>query len=117
MCIDEMFAMRGDKAEFFLEETDSLKFQLKKSHGYYCQVQGVMELVGTHKCDFIVYTTKDFFVTTVHRDQAFIDDMMRKLKMFYFRFLLPNLCRRTRYDSQMPPYREISQAIYEKKYL
>lgn len=116
MCIDEMFAIRGDRSEFFLEETDSLKFQLKKSHGYYCQIQGVMELAGTNKCDFIVYTTKDFFVTTVHRDQSFIDDMMKKLKMFYFRFLLPNLCRRARYDSQMPPYREISQEIYEKKY-
>lgn len=115
--IDDLFHLRGHKKEFFLEENENLKLVLKKTHSYYCQVQGVMEIVGTDKCDFIVYTTKDFFVTTVYRDQEFIDDMMDKLKMFYFRFLLPNLCRRVKYDAPMPPYMEISQAIYEKRYM
>jgi hypothetical protein len=75
-----------------------------------------MEMVGTDKCDFIVYTEKDFFVTTVYKDQEFIDTMMEKLKMFYFRFLLPNLCRRETYSSPMPPYREITEELYRKRY-
>lgn len=36
MCIDEMYAIRGGKSEFFLERTDSRKLQLKRSNGYYC---------------------------------------------------------------------------------
>jgi hypothetical protein len=75
-----------------------------------------MELVGTDKCDFIVWTTKDFFVTTVYKDQDFIDEMMEKLKMFYFRFLLPNLVRRKKYDAPMPKYMEISEEVYNKRY-
>lgn len=113
--IDDLFHMRNGN-NFFLEENENLKLILNKNHHYYCQVQGVMELVGTNRCDFIVWTTKDFFVTTVYKDQNFIDDMMKKLHMFYHRFLLPNLCRRAKYDAPMPKYMEISEEIYHKRY-
>lgn len=114
--IEELYEMRSKKGKFFLIEDENLKISVNPNHNYMCQIQGVMEIVGTQDCDFIVYTSKDFYVTTEKKNEEYIAEMFAKLKMAYFRFLLPNFCRRDDYDSEMPAYKEISQEIYEKKY-
>lgn len=114
--IEDLVETRSQNGKFFLVEDENLKYCVNPKHNYMCQIQGVMEIVDINYCDFIVYTSKDFYVTTEKRNQEFINEMFEKLKMIYFRFLLPNFCRREDYNAGMPEYKEISQEIYEKKY-
>ena len=116
MDIDEMFTTRIQKMgkRFFLQETIYHKLVLNHEHNYMAQVQGVMEIVGTQLCDFVVYTGSDVLVLKVGKDEEMVREMFAKLKMCYFRYVLPNLCRREGWDGEMPEYREISQALFER---
>lgn len=114
--IESLYEERSKKSGFFLIEDENLKFVLNPKHNYMAQIQGVMEIAETTECDFIVYTSKDFYCTTEKKNLQYIKELFEKLKMVYFRFLLPNLCRRADYNSPMPQYRQISQELYEKKY-
>jgi exodeoxyribonuclease (lambda-induced) len=55
---------------------------------YMHQMQGGMWITGRRWCDFIMYCPdleavgKDLFVKRIHRDDAFIDDMVAKLAKF-----------------------------------
>lgn len=82
---------------------------LNKNHEYYCQVQGVMHLLGTTECDFVVWTKKETLVISVKKDEAFIKEMLVLLRKFYFRYFLPNVCRKVRFDSELPEYEELTQ--------
>ena len=44
------------------------KCQLNVNHEYYFQVMGQMAITGVHTCDFVVWTTKDFYVQTINFD-------------------------------------------------
>ncbi len=52
-----------------------------------------MELVGADYCDFVVATEVDLEVVSVRRDPVFVKELFEKMRVFYFRFLLPNFCR------------------------
>lgn len=114
--IEDLYQERSKKNGFFLIEDENLKFCVNPEHNYMAQIQGVMEIAETTECDFIVYTSKDFYCTTEKKNQDYIEKLFKKLKMVYFRFLLPNFCRRADYNSPMPAYKQISQELYEKKY-
>ncbi len=43
--------------------------QLKRKHSYYCQCQGVLNLLGYDWIDFVVYTTKDVHVERIRKDE------------------------------------------------
>lgn len=66
--------------------------QLKKSHSYYCQIQGQMAITGRAWCDFVVYTTKDFLVERVAFDKSFwLEKLLPKLKDFYDKCVAPEI--------------------------
>ena len=53
---------------------------------------GQMAITGVHTCHFVVWTTKDFHVQTIHFDfDLWINTCSPKLKHFYFFFMLPEI--------------------------
>ena len=59
------------------------RLDLHKNHDYYYQIQGQMLCTGAAAVDFAIYTFKDFQVIRVSRDDAFITEMLAKLKLFF----------------------------------
>lgn len=111
----------GRYNQFYLHmNPQTNEFFINKSHKYYCQVQGVMELVGTEFCDFVVATEVDTVIVSIKKDPAFVKDLFEKMRIFYFRYLLPNFCRADWKGimEQGPDgsYIEISQEIYDLTY-
>lgn len=61
---------------------------LKRNHGYYFQCQGVMAITETEQLDFVVWTTKDFFVETIRFDRTkWTQETLPKLTEFYFNYM------------------------------
>ena len=83
-------AAEQDKT-FFLKDTDG-SLKLKTNHPYYFQCHGVMNILGLPWIDFIVFTTKDFFVQRIYRDTALWEHkMLPTLTDFYCNFTFPEL--------------------------
>lgn len=70
-------------------ENGSLK--LKKTHNYYCQVQGQMAVTERYWCDFVVYTEKGISVERIEFDSAFWSDLLLKLSSFFENCLAPEI--------------------------
>ena len=45
--------------------------KLKRSHSYFCQVQGQMAITGRCRCDFVTYTERGINVERIHYDEDF----------------------------------------------
>ena len=70
---------------------DTGHLELKRSHDYYCQVQGQMGLTGCTWCDFMVYSDNEFHVERIIFDADFFRNMMEKLTRFFFRSFVQQL--------------------------
>jgi len=80
--------------EFYMKyDQENETFSLKKTHQYYYQVQGILNILGLPYCEFVVYTPKNkLIVERIESNLAFWNsNMLPKLKNFYFRFYLPEL--------------------------
>ena len=81
-------AAQGDKT-FFLKMTNG-SLQLRQSHAYYYQCQGVMNILGLPWIDFVVYTNIDMYVERIHGDNSVWEKrMLPELILFYLSFILP----------------------------
>ena len=67
------------------------KVALKQSHAYWTQVQCQMGVVGTHTCDFYVFTLKDKFCETISFDKKFWALICSKAALFYERRIVPEM--------------------------
>ena len=65
--------------------------KLKRRHAYYYQIQGQLALTGRAWCDFFVWTLKANSIERIWFDQAFWDEMVKKLNSFYLRAVIPEL--------------------------
>ena len=66
--------------------------QLKRKHSYYCQCQGVLNLLGYDWIDFVVYTTKDVHVERIRKDELlWTSNMLPTLNTFFVNYILPKL--------------------------
>lgn len=65
--------------------------QLKRTHPYFCQVQGQMAITERHWCDFIVYTGKGLHVERIRFDSTFWNNDLPKLINFYDNCLAPEV--------------------------
>lgn len=77
----------------FCLQTSDCGTNLKRSHGYYAQVQGEMAIMGLPWCDFVVWThakVNNIFVERIKFDSAFVAEMMPKLVSFYVEHVFPN---------------------------
>ena len=57
-------AVKCDK-KFFLKSTTS-GLELKRSHAYFYQCQGIVNILGLPWIDFVVYTDVDMYVERIH---------------------------------------------------
>ena len=60
------------------------KPKLRRGHKYYTQVQGQLAVTGLRWCDFVTDTAGDITVERIWRDDVFIDDLKKKMDLFYF---------------------------------
>lgn len=70
-----------------------------------------MMVADVDECDFVVYLENELKVMRVYRNRQFLEELVAKMHMMYFRFFLPNIARSK--DFRMPPnYIEIDQEMY-----
>lgn len=82
-----------DLRDFCLEKAQQT-VQLKWSHAYYTQVQGLLMVTGCDFCDFVVFTQKDLHVERICPDIAFMSSMLPVLATFYKDHVQPYLEKR-----------------------
>ncbi|KAG1674511.1 COMPASS component SPP1 [Nymphon striatum] len=69
---------------------------LKKNHQYYCQLQLQMYVCNATYGDLAIWTTRDFFVTRIVKDDVFMTSFIQKLEELWTTSILPELlCRRS----------------------
>ncbi|XP_014679849.1 PREDICTED: uncharacterized protein LOC106819776 [Priapulus caudatus] len=72
-------------------ETHDGTLRLKRSHSYYYQVQCQLLMCNKKFCDFVVWTTRDFFCERIVIDSKFCHEMVEKSKNFFKSAVLPEL--------------------------
>ncbi|XP_054259250.1 uncharacterized protein LOC128983994 [Macrosteles quadrilineatus] len=73
-------------------ELVSGKLRLKKSHDYYFQIQGQLNIAKRKWCDFVVFTRKgELFVERIVIDEEFWAKVLPKLVQFYQECILPEI--------------------------
>ena len=78
---------------FFLQEKDYGLF-LKRSHFYYYQCQGVVNILELPWIDFVVYTQSDLHIERIFRDTALWNErMLPELTAFYKLYIFPELMK------------------------
>lgn len=88
MTVDD--AITGIKG--FALRTGSSGYELKCTHSYYYQVQGVMAATGITDTAFVIRgAANSMAVVWVKYDQAFVTECTGKLLKFYFQAILPEL--------------------------
>ena len=67
------------------------KIFIKEKHPYYSQVQMQMDVTGLKFCDFVVWSSKETFVTRIKFDEKFWSAMKENLIRFHHLYLCPEL--------------------------
>ena len=75
---------------------------LKRSHSYYCQIQGQMAIGERPWCDFVVYTKKGIHIE--FNEAFWKDELLPKLRCFYYNCVAPELAS---------PMHALARAAYE----
>lgn len=79
------------RKNFYCRLDSSGKLILKKTHPYYYQIQGMLNITNKQYCDFIVYTFGGISVERIEKDVFIWKNMVEKLKRFYFNYYLPHV--------------------------
>ena len=91
-----MLKLNCQKEEAISDTVDCLtdangELHLKKQHAYHYQVQCQLLATEVKSCDFVVWTTKDFFVERIVYDRTFCTDMVESCTVFFKKAILPEL--------------------------
>ncbi len=70
------------------------KMGLIKSHKYYTQVQGQLEVCERNYCDFIVWTPNGLYIERIYKDVKFIERLFQKLTTIFVEQFLPEIMTR-----------------------
>ncbi|KAJ8914123.1 hypothetical protein NQ315_016199 [Exocentrus adspersus] len=71
--------------------------KLKRTHRYYYQIQGQLNIVRKQKCYFIVYVndTVPLFIEIIEKDEVFWNEnMLPSLSTFYRTCIAPEMIRK-----------------------
>ena len=83
-------AAKSEKFFCCLDKANKLK--PKRTHKYYCQVQGQMAITERAWCDFVVYTETGLSIERILFDAVFWNnDLLPKLTAFYDNCLAPEI--------------------------
>ena len=75
-----------------LNSSESPSLKLKRTHPYFCQVQGQMAITERKWCDFVVYTPKGVSIERIPYDPEFwTNELLPKLTVFYDNCLGPEI--------------------------
>ena len=74
----------------FCLEQNCEELTLKKSHQYWHQVQGQLQLTDRQLCYFVVWTLKDVHIEKIMRDDTWVSNLAL-LRTFYMNNLFPRL--------------------------
>ncbi len=66
----------------FVVEDETGNLSLNKKHDFYYQVQTQLLVTERNYCDFVVWTSRDFFVERIYPDEVFQETLSEKLKYF-----------------------------------
>ena len=89
---DQSPSEAATKSDFMLQKGTTGKLTLKRSHSYYCQIQGQMGIGDRPWCDFIVYTKKGIHVERIEHDKDFwTKELLPKLLSFYDNCIAPEI--------------------------
>lgn len=80
-----------DKDIAYLEKSDDGRFNLKKDHPYYYQVQTQMGVTGTPMSFFVVWSSKDMHVERIFFDDQFYEDICSKANVVFETAILPEI--------------------------
>lgn len=84
-----------EDAQFCLSiNSDSGQPNLKRSHDYYYQIIGQLEITGAVYCDFVVWTLLDMHIERVLMDTEVWQEIIEKLKKYYCTELGPEIIQR-----------------------
>lgn len=64
---------------------------LKPSSIYYTQCQILMMCTGLQKCDLFIYNNIKPIILSIERNDTFLNNISKKIEIFYFNYYLPNL--------------------------
>ena len=76
--------------QFCLEKCND-EIVVKRNHSYFSQIQMQMGVTGLKFCDFVVWSSKETFVTRVRFDETFWSEMKEKLVDFHHSYLCPEV--------------------------
>ena len=93
-----------------LKNSTSHKYQLKKGHNYYYQIQGQLQITCRQWCDFVVWmpsaTVDDLVVQRIYSDEGvWKNTIYPHLYRFYMGSMLPELASPHHVSGQ--PVREV----------
>ena len=79
------------KYDLQIDENGQYVLQPKGRNGYYTQVQMTMFCTGTKLCKFVVWTEGEGVIADVHYDSDFVNEIMHRVRKFYFQTMLVRL--------------------------
>ena len=59
-------------------------FKLMRTHKYFSQIQGQLDITGYETCDLYIYTAYGSLTVSVDFDEGYWEDLKEALKKFYF---------------------------------
>ena len=90
--VRNMTPQEAAKSQSFFCSLEENELKLKRTHGYFCQIQGQMAITERAWCDFVVYTEKGVSVQRIPFDAAFwSNDLLPKLLSFFDNCLAPEI--------------------------
>lgn len=84
--LDAVYAAKYNKLSYKSRNGD-----LNKSHHYFYQIRGMLEIFDRLWCDLIIYSKSNVFVKRIIREKAVWTYMCPKLKYFYLTICFQNL--------------------------
>lgn len=108
----QIFSQKG----FYMVREKDGSYSLDKKSEYYYQIQGCLNILGLDFCDFAVYTEKDMYIQRIVIDEKFFEEMLAKLKEFYFRFYLPYNAERPVLEDNTWTYTFLSKEVAQQLY-
>ena len=80
-----------EKTTFCIKAVDG-KMSLLTNHSYYYQIQTQMYVTELPWCDFVVWSDiEDIFVQHAYYNKPFMDEVILRVKSFYFNLYLPSV--------------------------
>ena len=87
------------KQAFLTKETGGAEsngtFYLTPDSKYYYQIQTLMFVAELSLCDFVVWTIQGIFSLQVCYDAKFMENVCKKLKLFWMAHVLPCIMKET----------------------